>query len=154
MKLLVSLRVGLLRRLQRLLLRLIRSLLGFPLQPGVLVHQFFVVSRPLSRIGADIPPRSSVERAVGSRPKQLIPRAIRVQEEVSSQDLVWHQTQVYTKTKGFSGLDSRLRSFHEKAAECQVFPFIFSFLLFFFFSQIFPIEPSRLCRHPSFRTRC
>ena len=42
MKLPVSLRVGLLRRLQRLLLRLIRSLLGFPLQPGVFVHQFLL----------------------------------------------------------------------------------------------------------------
>jgi len=52
-----------------------------------------------------------------------------------------------------------LSSFHEKAGECQDFSFIFSlffsfcFICFFFF-QIVPVQPSRLCRHPSIRTLC
>jgi hypothetical protein len=49
------------------------------------------------------------------------------------------------------------KSFHEKAGECQVFSLIspiFFLLLCFFFFQIVPIEPSRLCRHPSIRTLC
>jgi len=49
-------------------------------------------------------------------------------------------------------------SFHEKAGECQAFSFISSLFLFFvssslfLFSPIAPIQPSRLCRHPSIRT--
>ena len=51
------------------------------------------------------------------------------------------------------------KSFHEKAGECQDFPFIFSLFFFFcfiyfFFFTIISIEPSRLCRHPSIRTLC
>ena len=50
-------------------------------------------------------------------------------------------------------------SFHEKAGECQDFSFIFSLFfsfcfIYFFFFQIVPIQPSRLCRHPSIRTLC
>jgi len=52
-----------------------------------------------------------------------------------------------------TGLDSLINSFHEKAGECQVFPLFFPLLCCFFF-QIIPIEPSRLCRHPSIRTLC
>jgi hypothetical protein len=32
------------------------------------------------------------------------------------------------------------------------FSLFFFLLLYFFFFQIVPIEPSRLCRHPSIRT--
>ncbi len=46
-------------------------------------------------------------------------------------------------------------AFHEKAGECQPFSCIFSFFFFISsFFQIVPIEPSRLCRHPSIRTLC
>jgi len=53
----------------------------------------------------------------------------------------------------------RVNSFHEKAGECQDFSFIFSLFfsfcfIYFFFFPIIPIEPSRLCRHPSIRTLC
>ena len=44
--------------------------------------------------------------------------------------------------------------FHEKAGECQVG---FSFSVDFSFSsqvEVFAVEPSRLCRHPSIRTLC
>jgi hypothetical protein len=40
------------------------------------------------------------------------------------------------------------RSFHEKAGRSQGTLFIF------FFRESVPIEPSRLCRHPSIRTLC
>jgi hypothetical protein len=40
------------------------------------------------------------------------------------------------------------KSFHEKAGQRQVFPFVFSSSCCFFF-QIIPNEPSRLCRLPS-----
>jgi hypothetical protein len=51
------------------------------------------------------------------------------------------------------------KSFHEKAGECRDFSLIFSLFslsasFYFFFFQIVPIQPSRLCRHPSIRTLC
>jgi hypothetical protein len=47
-----------------------------------------------------------------------------------------------------------LHAFHEKAGECQAFSLFFLFFLYFLFFQIVPMEPSRLCRHPSIRTLC
>ena len=40
-----------------------------------------------------------------------------------------------------------LKSFHEKADPCQEFLLLFPCFLLFF-----PVQPSRLCRHPSIRT--
>src|SRR5258708_25683734 len=45
----------------------------------------------------------------------------------------------------------KVNSFHEKAGESQSFFPIFFFLLYSF-RELFPIQPSRLCRHPSIRT--
>jgi hypothetical protein len=52
-------------------------------------------------------------------------------------------------TSVFSGYFLRLgvNSFHEKADPCQEF-----FCSLHDFFSLFPVQPSRLCRHPSIRT--
>ena len=63
-------------------------------------------------------------------------------------------TAVYRSLLYLEQIKEAPKSFHEKAGECQAVLSFFLSSSLFLLLHIVPIQPSRLCRHPSIRTLC